>query len=226
MDKHVCVIGAGVVGLSLCHKLLGLDKNDNNNDELPKHNSIKITLIAEHFTHQTTTYGCAGLWEPYQILGTPEDLVNQWGLHSFEYFLKLYYSDQASELGIRLLPAYKLMTEEESLISELPSWRHIVFNFSVLNKSDLQRMNLPDRFVKGYSYTTLTIDQKYYLNYMIKLLQHHPNVTIIQKKIYSIADDLDHTLYSAVFNCTGIGSQTLVPDTEVYPIRGQVVRVK
>ena len=56
---RIAIIGAGVVGLSCAHQILK-DLGDN----------VQITVIAEGFMNQTTTFGSGGLWEPYQIAGT------------------------------------------------------------------------------------------------------------------------------------------------------------
>ena len=62
--KKVAVIGAGVVGLSVALRLL-----EEHNDE------VHVTIIADKFLHQTTTYSCGGLWEPYQIAGVFSKIV-------------------------------------------------------------------------------------------------------------------------------------------------------
>lgn len=57
--KRVAVIGAGTVGLSVA---LTLAKKCGQ--------KVEVTIIAEHFLQQTTSYGSGGLWEPYQIAGS------------------------------------------------------------------------------------------------------------------------------------------------------------
>ena len=66
--KHIAIIGAGTVGLSVALKLL----------ETYDHETIQITIIAAEFLSQTTSYGSGGLWEPYQIAGTSESKINEW----------------------------------------------------------------------------------------------------------------------------------------------------
>jgi len=57
--KRVAIVGAGTVGLSVALRAA----------EFAGH-SIDITIIANEFLSQTTSYGSGGLWEPYQIAGT------------------------------------------------------------------------------------------------------------------------------------------------------------
>ncbi len=54
----VAVLGAGTVGLSHALRL---------KEELAE--SIQVTVIAEHFLQDTTSWGSGGFWEPYQIAG-------------------------------------------------------------------------------------------------------------------------------------------------------------
>lgn len=213
--KSVCIVGAGTQGLSMALKLY---------EEL--NSKVDITVISEAFLHQTTSIGSGGLWKPYQILGTPDELVDRWGKVAFEHFLKLYYSPHAAEAGIQLMPSFSLLTQEEWDEFTLPSWKDIVFNFQVLTLKDAQKMvpNLPERFVAGYTFTTLVIDQKYYMQYLMKQLRQH-GVKFEQHKLTSISE-LDNRPFDAIINCTGLGSAQLVKDKEMYPISGLVLRVK
>lgn len=45
-----------------------------------------------------------------------------------------------------------------------------------------------------------------------------------QRKVNSL-QELSHS-YDIIINCSGLGSRTLVGDSEVYPVRGQVLKVK
>ncbi|RYG67979.1 FAD-binding oxidoreductase [archaeon] len=55
----VAIIGGGAVGLSVALRL---------KEELGYR--VDVTIIAECFLQQTTSYGSGGLWEPYQIAGS------------------------------------------------------------------------------------------------------------------------------------------------------------
>lgn len=215
MAKRICIVGAGVVGLSMAMKII---------EEIKDEKSVEISILAENFTNQTTSYGSGGLWEPYQIIGTPNDLINKWGETSFQYFMKLYYSVHASEAGIQLMQAYSLYTAEECINLKLPSWKDIALDFKVLGNQELRQMMLPERFVKAFSFTTLVITQKYYMNFITKILESR-GVKFEQRKLNCLSE-LNQFKYDAIINCAGLGSHGLLDDTDMYPIRGQVVRVK
>jgi len=212
-NLNIVIIGAGVVGLSTAYRI----KKDLN--DITK---LKITIISEKFYNETTSYGSGGLWEPYQILGTPDNKINEWGKNAFDHFLELYNSPFGAEAGIQLLTAYNLLEENQECI--IPSWKDIVFNFKILNSNDIQKMSLPKRFVKGFTFGTLVIDQKYYMRYMTNEL-YKMGIKFEQKKVNNL-EELYNKNYDAIINCTGLGSYTLINDTSMYPIRGQVMRVK
>lgn len=71
------VVGAGVVGLSVSHQLL---------EQLHAAGAaVELTVIADSFYEQTTSYGCGGFWEPYQVGGTSQDLIVRWGSFTYRY---------------------------------------------------------------------------------------------------------------------------------------------
>ena len=62
-SKNVCVIGAGVIGLSTAYCLSKCNAN------------LKVTLISDKFSPHTTGDGAAGKWDPSNYHQTPvEDL--------------------------------------------------------------------------------------------------------------------------------------------------------
>lgn len=53
--RKICVIGAGVIGLSSAVRI---------QDKIP---GIDITIIADTFSPHTTSDGSAGFWEPHLV---------------------------------------------------------------------------------------------------------------------------------------------------------------
>jgi len=223
---RIAIIGAGTVGLSVALAAL---------EDLPRQvGSIELTIIAEHFLEETTSYGSGGLWEPYQIAGTPEEQVNEWGRVSFQHFLSLLHGPEAGRAGVQLLTAYSLF--EQGMDTSVPSWKDIVFNYTELDAANVAQMGLPPRFVAAHSFGTLVIEQKYYMQYLMNELSSasasgggRVKVSYVHKRIDSLQDFVDqhHLQYDAIVNCTGLGAGKLLgKEEDTYPIRGQVLRVK
>ena len=215
---RVAVVGAGTVGLSQALRV---------KEELGK-DGAEVVVIADAFLSGTTSYGSGGLWEPYQIAGTPEERVNGWGKVAFDHFLKLLYSPDGGKAGVQLLTAYNLQQQHEAG-SPLPSWRDIVFNFRPLSSQDIAQMGLPARFTHGFTFGTLVIEQRLYMAWLMDELREKWGVEFRQAKIDSLEAFMAESAssFDVVVNCTGLGAGKLLgKEDDVYPIRGQVLRVK
>ena len=58
--KNICVVGAGVIGLSTALRLV---------TSAPGGEGWQVTVIAEKFSPNTTSDGAAGVWKPHTING-------------------------------------------------------------------------------------------------------------------------------------------------------------
>ena len=59
MSRRICVLGAGVIGLSTAVNI--------QQDVL----GSEVTIIADKFSPNTTGDGAAGFWQPYLMKDTP-----------------------------------------------------------------------------------------------------------------------------------------------------------
>ena len=60
-SAQICVVGAGVIGLSTAYQLLCRSRAGQTGVKLD------VTVLAERFTPHTTSDGAHGLWEPYLV---------------------------------------------------------------------------------------------------------------------------------------------------------------
>lgn len=163
-----------------------------------------------------------GLWEPYELAGTPDEKIREWGKVSYDYFLGLNSTSDAGTAGVQVLSLYELFTADDRP-DKYPTWKDVVLHFRDLCSEELRAMNLPSEYISGFSYTTMVVDQRYYMEWLHKKLLGY-GISFQLKKI-ALFDDLSQE-YDVVLNCTGLGAAFLSGDNEMYPIRGQVLRVK
>ena len=156
------------------------------------------------------------------MIGTSDEMVNGWGEHAFEHFKKVYHSKEAAEAGVQLVNAYQLFEAKDDY--SIPAWKDIVFNFQELSDSDLRKMDIPSKYVRGFKFGTFVIDQKYYMRYLTRRLTEL-GVKFEQKRLEGLEEVLARD-FDCIVNCTGLGARTVVSDESMYPIRGQVLRVK
>jgi hypothetical protein len=147
--------------------------------------------------------------------------INRWGRYSFEYFRDEFRKPTAYESGVQFVSTYQLLEEHED--STPPSWADIVYNFAPLNPEDIKKMGLPEKFTKGYSFATYVVDQRYYLQFMMKQLKSQ-GVMFVQRKIQDLRELGDQA--DIIINCSGLGSHLVAKDSDTYPIRGQVLRLR
>lgn len=154
--------------------------------------------------------------------GTPDELINYWGKVAFDHFRDLYNGPDGAASGVQLMTTYQLLEAHQD--DTPPSWHEIVYNFQPLTTADLRSMDVPPKYTKGYSFGTFVVDQKYYLQYITKILKSN-GVNFVQQRVNGLSDPILHG-YDCVVNCTGLGAKEFLSDNEMYPIRGQVLRIK
>ena len=214
MPLRVCVIGAGVVGLSCASAIC----------EEGSLGEVSVTVVSASLDETTTTsIGSAGLWKPNLVEGSTVQ-VNEWGRATFQHFQRLYYSEDAATAGVSMIEAFHLYRRDQSF--EEPFWKDIVINYRLLHDSDLRQMNIPTEFSHGFSYTTMTAEQSLYLKFLKSKLMSK-KVSFIERKVESIVDFISNagSDYDVVINCCGLGAYNMIGDHRLYPIRGQVIRV-
>lgn len=204
----VAIIGAGIMGACVGYRLL---------QERP---DIQLTIMAKEFSPHTTSDGAAGFWEPYLPGDTPAEKIWRQSKETYEYCMDVLKTNpQSPHLGLSLVHGYRLSQYPEE---EKNNWSDIPNDYHPVPKHQL-RKRFPDAVKSAVAFTTIFIENKklvpYYMS-RIKII----GGKILQREITSIdeiAGDFD-----LIVNCTGLGSRVLVNDQNMFPIRGQILRVR
>uniref|UniRef100_A0A8C3M8G1 D-aspartate oxidase n=1 Tax=Geospiza parvula TaxID=87175 RepID=A0A8C3M8G1_GEOPR len=196
---QVAVVGAGVIGLSTALCIT---------ETCP---SCSVTVLSDQFSPNTTSDVAAGMLIPHIYPDTPIHRQKQWFQETFTYLFAISNSAQASEAGIHLVSG--------SPKEELPFWSDIVLGFRPMSEAELQKFP-QHRF--GQAFTTLKCDCPPYLLWLEKRLKAAGTQMYTRK----VADLWElHREYDIVVNCTGMGAHQLVGDKQLFPVRGQVLKV-
>ncbi|XP_033736665.1 D-amino-acid oxidase-like [Pecten maximus] len=205
MPRRVCVLGAGVVGLSSAVYIQELVPD------------ADVTVVADTFTPHTLSDGCAGLWMPY-LVDTSDENVMRWSGETYDYLKGLGHSELAGETGIQFVSGYYFVRDSAHKVEE-PPWKNQVMGFRKLTPEEVKIS--PDAR-DGYFFTTIIMDVKSYLPWLTKrILDKHGR---IKKKRVQNLDELTQE-YDVVVNCTGMDANWLCNDSQLRPIRGQVTKV-
>ena len=195
MQQQIAIIGAGVSGLT-CAVLLA-------------ERGYRTTIFAEETGSQTTSAAAGAIWFPYDV--EPLDRAIQWALKSFQAFEALCREPKS---GVSLIEQRTFCRAGNIPI---PEWAR------QLGAVRIEPPKVNKLFADGFHLTVPLIDTTVYLPY---LQTRYAAAGGVVKGSYRLKTlEAVPGECSTIVNCAGIGAQTLVPDNEVEPHRGQVVSV-
>ncbi|KAI9583244.1 D-aspartate oxidase [Glossina fuscipes] len=206
---HLGVIGCGVVGLTTALELQETFPN------------AKITILADRFNENTTSYVAAGIFRPgTSFMGPSEEITKQWIADAFHYWDGIRRSAEAALAGVCQLSGYIFSSTSPTIVRNhfiehlLPVYRRATEDELKLCQGDWKY---------GSFFTTCVTESRLFLPYAAKkftnaggvITYHHLNA------LTQLSDS-----YDAVFNCSGFGAKELCIDHHLVPIRGQVIKVR
>lgn len=198
MDKkEILVLGAGVSGLSTGILLIK--------------NGFKVTIWAKDLPPNTTSNKAAAVWYPY--FAFPREKIIPWARTTFEYIQKECLNNPKSGCILRTV------TEMFDKPQPEPWWK-AAFPGEIERPS---KNELPEGYVDGYRIQSIVIDTSLYMEYLMETFKNLEG-ELIQKEVKDIQETLAE--FDLVINCTGLGSKELFNDEKIYPVRGQMIKIK
>ncbi|WNG29710.1 FAD-dependent oxidoreductase [Cystobacter fuscus] len=167
-----------------------------------------VDLWARELSPNTTSDVAAAIWYPYRAF--PQERVTRWGARTFEVLCELA---RQPATGVRCIPGLELRREPAAD----PWWRPCVARFRHATAEELL-----SGYVDGFVFEVPVIDMSRYLPYLMERFRGLGG-RVVQREVRSLEEAWAES--DLVVNCTGLGSRSLVGDTSLFPIRGQVVRV-
>ncbi|XP_067098927.1 D-aspartate oxidase isoform X1 [Osmerus mordax] len=202
----IVVVGAGVVGFSTAVCIA---------EVLP---FCSVTLLADQFTPDTTSDVAAGIVFASEFPEIPLERQRRWFKESFDHLLAIAQSQESSDAGVLLSSGWQIFKDVPA--DKNPFWSEYVLGFRTMSARELKRF--PNHKF-GQAFTTIKCECSTYLpwleNRFIKA-----GGQIIRKRVSSL-EELGPS-YDLIVNCCGLGSRSLVGDEEVYPVRGQVLKLQ
>ncbi len=196
-EREALVIGAGVIGLTAAVRL--------------REAGWRVRVRAAEPPERTTSAVAAAMWYPYRV--GPEALVKEWGERSYAVF-RLLADDPAT--GVRMTHGIELLPLGADP-HVTPEWAAHIPDFRVARADEV-----PPRRV-GWAFTVPVADTAVYLRWLAARFAEHGGEVEIAR-VESLGDVAGE--FPLIVNCTGLGARELVRDTELRPVRGQVVRVE
>ena len=155
---------------------------------------------------ETTSRVAAALWYPYRV--GPLGRTEEWALASYRAFERLVDEPGA---GVRMVSGVELFAGD----LEPPGWRQRLDSLR-------PAAEVPAGYGGGYELRVPVIEMPIYLPWLAGRVE-----ALGGRLERRAAHTLEEVLAEAplVINCAGLGARELVPDPQLVPIRGQVVRV-
>jgi len=192
--KKIIVVGCGVSGLSS-----GL---------LLARAGYEVQIIAKNLPPDTGSNKAAAFWSPYYANG---DRVARWAKESYFEYEKLA---QIPDSGISMTKLHRFRKKDfadaEDWETAIPEGRlHI-----------LEKGKLPAGYDEGFEVEVPLIETQIFLPYLMNEFRKEGG-KIFQREVKSLDEFLADDVI--VINCSGMGARTLVNDTAMTPVKGQVV---
>jgi D-amino-acid oxidase len=206
MPKNVCVIGAGVSGLTSAIRLAE-DKHT-------------VTIIAKEYGRETTSSVAAAFWYPFWVGNKP---VHDWYEPEWaaDTYHKLENLPRTPETGISKVRLYEYfdrrMTDKEIRdVIDAMWWQEDKWNLPDLDFQEMTADQVSSRKVRDFefkqeiSFRTFVVNMEDYLSYL-RVWAERLHVEFEKpRSVDHIVDLLAE--YDIVVNCSGIGARILVDD--------------
>ena len=167
-----------------------------------------VTIYSTKFSPNTTSDVAAALWYPF--LSAPVEKTDAWGSRTYDV-LKLLTADKGT--GIEMTQTFEYFRSSQPD----PSWMSTVDDFERITE------DLPSDYVECFSFLTQIIEMPIYLKWLMRRYNNLGGK--IEKKTVSNFSDISDNFNTTV-NCTGLDSKELCNDSELYPVRGQIIRMR
>jgi len=156
----------------------------------------------------TTSMSAGAYWWPHKAY--PEERVSKWSKESYDKYLQLRTDPES---GVHFEKHYRFCID----LDESAYARHLLDEWEEIDGSD---HGVP--CAEAYLATVPVIDVPVFLSYLRDTLQA-AGVRFHVQELRSPAELFPD--YDMVLNCTGVWARHFVGDDEVFPIRGQAVRI-
>lgn len=160
-------------------------------------------VLARDLPLETTSAVAAALWYPYRAL--PREKVAAWSCTTYEELARIAQQEPAA--GVRMRWGTELLrtpTGEPWWITAVPA--------SAIQVVD----TAPDGYAGAWRVHVPVADMSVYLPWLVRRLESLGG-TLTRSWLPALPN------HGVVVNCTGLAARALTGDTELRPIRGQVV---
>jgi len=206
--RDCAVLGCGVMGLSTARLL--------------QQRGYSPVIYTKAMPPLTTSNVAGGLWEPVSLFDLPRvtpEFRSQFAEASRLAFRR-YQSLTGDVYGVRWLPLYSL-SRDGAHQAPPPENPNSDVEGLYPEARTLTRAEHPFDVPFAHRRQTMLIEPAIYLNALMRDFLVAGGRIVVQE--FAAARDLMALCENLIFNCTGLGARTLFNDSELMPIKGQLV---
>lgn len=171
-------------------------------------NGIQVDIFSRDDLPLTSSMAAGAYWWPHKAY--PADKVGRWSMESFKKYKNLA---QLSGSGIHMHDHFRfcsILDETDYVLQFVDDWESI------------DGKDYGIECIKAFRVHVPLIDVSVYMPWLearVKSL----GAGFVYQEIASLSELTEK--YDTIINCSGLGALKLVDDREVFPIRGQVIKV-
>lgn len=168
-----------------------------------------VTIYSKDDDINTASYGAGAYWWPHKAW--PPERVSNWSAISYNVYEEL---SLIPDSGINMLRHFRYSEREDETKYALDLTKNV---------REIPVETLPFFAIDAFECLLPVIDVPVYMPWLKDNVQQM-GVRFVTKSLNSLTELQSEA--DIIVNCSGLGAKSLVDDSEVFPIRGQVVRVE
>lgn len=190
------IVGSGVIGLTTAIAL--------------QEDGHEVQILTKNLPMETTSAVAGAIWMPFHV--EPVQAVNRWSRTSYDIFEAM--ADEASS-GVHMVDFLDF-----AVTPDFPNWTDAMPSGRMRRAATYE---LPAGYDFGFVAQVPMIETPIYLPFLQeKYEKNGGEITICEaKNLQELAAQADWLV-----NCTGLAAGKLTGDKDVFPIRGQILKVE
>jgi D-amino-acid oxidase len=190
----VLVVGAGVAGLTTAICLA--------------EQGLQVDIRTRDLPRDTTSAAAGAIWGPHLV--EKSDRVTRWSRETLAILTELANDPGTGVRAVSGMEAYHA-------VQDAPEWAPVLGGVTPCYDTEL-----PPGFTSGWRYTAPVVSMRVYLDYLLSRFRSSGGDMEIAA-LTSLEQAAQDSPAPVIVNCTGIGAHSVVPDSSLSPVRGQVV---
>lgn len=166
----------------------------------------EVRVVSGEQPGATTSAVAGALWGPWMV--QPRERVLPWAERTLAILTDLAEHPGS---GVRVGSGVEISSE----VHDPPDWAEYQ-----PDRTSVAAGDLPPGYIAGTRFSAPLIDMPVHLAYLVARLESAGGAVEIRH-----LTALQEAGGEVVVNCTGLGSRALVPDPELYPVRGHHIMV-